>query len=248
MEKVEEKKTFEPLWVWVLRKNAKSVYAAQVFNSECTECGKQTRLILPYVDDMTISDVPLYLVNDNALIYVPPSDYESRSGLSWDKGQGFFVLKRHLKIAVMPKHMGTQVLSPSPCREIHLAEHIMIWPELTENVLVPTKKTICFECLLKKMPEPDIKQGNLRIWKVNDPYDKSPVTVFFRKARVGKESDRIFNHIVVGSYVLNVRENEKGALMTCGDKVTIISTDHKPVELESGYYALYHPKPTSRGD
>jgi len=241
-ETFEEMKKKEPraLCVWVLDKDMATVYPAYVFDTVCPECGKRRLNIVRYSG----SEIPLKHLKDNAVIFVPPKQY--KSGLSWENCPGFFSRKVDLKFVTVPRRLASTLFLPSTSWVTVYSEVRAVYTEndIAEMFLTfPKKKRICFQCLLKKLPEPEYEQGNLRIWKVkNDKND--PTYIFARKVEaLGVKETEIFNHRIKGSeFYFYLRDSTKGWLLA-HKPVVIISGDHSDLQLPEGEYIMYHPVP-----
>jgi len=243
-ETFEEMKKKEPkaLCVWVLNDDMATVSAAYVFDTTCPECGKRRLNIVRFSN----SEIPLKHLKDNAVIFVPPKKYKSRSGISWESSPGFFSKKGDLRFVTVPKRLASTLFLPSTT---WIAAYTEVRAVYTENDIAemfltfPQKKRICFQCLLKKLPQPDYEQGNLRIWKVRDNKN-DPTYIFAQKVQaLGTEESEIFNHRIKGSeFYFYLRDWTKGWLLA-HKPVTIVSSDHSDLELPEGEYILYHPVP-----
>jgi len=234
-----------PLWVWVLDRDMASVYAAHIFYSVCPECGKRKLQII----DFSFTSVPLEFLVERAVVFVPPVQYESRSGLSWEHCPGFFSRAEDLRSVIAPKVMGmTQLHIPEPAWKRALADFRAVYTVQPVEISIPERKRICFQCLMKKMPEPDYRQGGLRIWKVKEE-KTDPTYIYARKVEAhGIKTSNIFNHTIQGlQFIFHVRDWTKGWLKAY-KPVTITSPNHPDLQLPEGEYVLYHPRPRRGGD
>jgi len=247
-ETFEEMKKKEPrsLCVWILNDDMATVYPAYVFDSICPECGKRRLNIVRYSG----SEIPLKHLKDNAVIFVPPKKYKSRSGQSWESSPGFFSKKGDLRFVTVPRRLASTLFLPSTSWVTVYSEVRAVYTEkdIAEIFLTfPQKKRICFQCLLKKLSQPDYEQGNLKIWKVkNDKND--PTYIYAQKVQaLGVKETEIFNHRIKGTqFYFYLRDSTKGWLLT-HEPVTIVSSDHSDLQLPEGEYIMYHPTP-SGGD
>ena len=136
---------------------------------------------------------------------------------------------------------------------IHDVDHTVIYSEnpLDPSDCIEEKTTTCFECLRKKIGEPDHKQGNLSIWRVADtkfiyPSDHGEKGLWYRKCETigkyyGYEAE-IFNHRISGAEEIFIRDDTKLALYS-GYTITIEARDHETIYLQPGAYIGYHPRP-----
>lgn len=243
------------MWVWILEGNF--VRPGKVIKATCPVCGRM-RVHTPSYQFSTL--LPLAQLKANAVVYVPPLSWESNSGLSYEKGGDFFCCAENLKIYVIPKTLGDDVQENLHVAQqiSHFTDHTIIGTDilLNPNKYCQQKQSICWSCLLKQLPPPPYKQGNLQIWKVTDA-DDDPTHIFFYKVTATGEHTsgldeekgtdcKIFNHIL--SHILRFWQRDETfyAFFATGELI-IKSPDHDELIIppaDHNQYIAYHPYPT----
>jgi hypothetical protein len=236
-------------WVWVLDLNQLDrVYPAIVTKATCEKCGKET--IHPSSHQFK-DDLPLNFITEDAVIYIPKVEWESRSRLSYWTGGDFFTRKRDLIVFTVPKHMGDEVIAPPQSAVFHDFGHTVIATHrpLDRTEYYNTVETTCFECIRNELGNPNHMQGNLRIWYVHNtefihPDEHGLEGLWFRKCEIGeyyKDVARMFNHTIRARDIY-IRDNTKVAFYS-PDEIVIEAKDHATLHLPSGAYIGYHPRP-----
>jgi len=246
------------MWVWELVGTGE-VTPVLLRRKKCRRCGKSW--ITDHGYQFESQHVPLEMIRNDAMIYVPKEECRSRSGNSWTSGGGFVVPKGELLIITVPKTMGEDIVPPhSSALEDHWSDHRVICARSlgkakdVETLDLQEVETVCFNCL--DLGKPEKIQGHLSIYKVADVTEDFMVDedrhgdrgIYWRKVWYGgveSPDNSMFNHVFHVDRLM-IRDEVRGALIS-QHHIEVTSRDHETVWLDPGAYVVFHPRP-ARGD